>query len=172
MAEREIHRQTEQTPSGRVERYEERVVPEPGPALRDDVARDIYHQRVSGPAGEQVVASERIHVPSEASRRAARAARIQRIVTYVFTTICVLLVIRFLLLLLGANQAAPIVGVLYALTLPFVLPFQGIFGQPAVGASVVETASMVAVPAYALLAVGINRLVRIWHLSSRSPSAV
>jgi hypothetical protein len=80
----------------------------------------------------------------------------------------VLLVIRFLLLLFGANQAAPIVGVLYALTLPFVLPFQGIFGQPSVGASVVETASMVAVPSYALLAVGINRLVRIWHSSSRS----
>lgn len=172
MAEREIYRQTEQTPLGRQERYEERIVSEPAPELRDDVERDIFRQRVVGPAGEQFLASERLHVPSEASRRAARAARIQRIITYVFTTICVLLVIRFLLLLFGANQATPIVSALYALTLPFVLPFQGIFGQPSVGASVVETASMVAVPSYALLAVGINRLVRIWHLSSRSQRTV
>jgi uncharacterized protein YggT (Ycf19 family) len=172
MAEREIYRRTEQTPLGRQERYEERVVSEPAPELRDDVERDIFRQRVVGPAGEQLIASERVHVPSEASRRAARAARTQRIITYVFTTICVLLVIRFLLLLFGASQAAPIVSALYALTLPFVLPFQGIFGQPSVGASVVETASMVAVPSYALLAVGINRLVRIWHLSGRSHRAV
>jgi hypothetical protein len=164
MAEREIYRQTEQTPLGRQERYEERIVSEATPELRD--------QRVVGPAGEHLIASERVHVPSEATRRAARAARIQRIVTYVFTTICVLLAIRFLLLLFGASQAAPIVSALYALTLPFVLPFQGIFGQPSVGASVVETASMVAVPSYALLAVGINRLVRIWHLSGRSHRAV
>jgi hypothetical protein len=169
MAEREIYRREEETPLGRREHYEERVIPEPAPAPRDDVERDIYRQRVVGPGGEQVIASERLHVPSEASRRAARAARIQRIVYYIFSTICVLLVIRFLLLLFGASQAAPIVSALYALTLPFVLPFQGIFGQPSVGASVVETASMVAVPSYALLAVGINRLVRIWHMSSRSP---
>lgn len=172
MAEREIYRQTIDTPLGRKEQYEERAVAAPAPELGDDVTRDMYRQRVVGPAGEQVVASERVHVPSEASRRAARATRTQRIVTYIFTTIVVLLIIRFTLLLFGANEAAPIVSALYALTLPFVLPFQGIFGQPQVGVSVVETASMVAVPAYALLAVGINRLVRIWATSSRTTQGI
>ena len=85
MTEREIYRQTEETPLGRRERYEEHAVPAAAPAVGDDVARDVYRERVVGPAGEQVVASERLHVPSEASRRAAQAARIQRIVNYVFT---------------------------------------------------------------------------------------
>lgn len=172
MAERELYRRTEETPLGRREHYEERVIPEPAPVLHDDVARDIVRERVIGPGGEQVIASERVHVPSEATRRVAEAARIQRVVTFVVTTICVLLAIRFLLLLFGANQATPIVSALYALTLPFVLPFQGIFGEPSVGASVVETASMVAVPSYALLAMGINRLIRIWYVSRRPQRVV
>lgn len=172
MADREIYRQTVDTPLGRREQYEERIVAQPAPELGDDVERDVFRQRMVGPGGEQVVASERVHVPSEATRRAAKAVRMQRIITYIFTTIVVLLAIRFLLLLFGANESAPIVSALYALTLPFVLPFQGIFGQPQVGASVVETASMVAVPAYALLAVGINRMVRIWSVPSRPSSTI
>jgi len=50
-----------------------------------------------------------------------------RVVTLFFTVLEVLLLFRFLLKLLGANQSQPLVAGLYGITEPLVRPFQGIF---------------------------------------------
>src|SRR5436305_2114570 len=56
---------------------------------------------------------------------------VTRVVTLLFTVIEVLLLLRFVLKLLGANANQPLVDGLYRLTEPMVRPFQGIFPNPA-----------------------------------------
>jgi len=127
----------------------------------DDAARDIYSQRVSGPAGEQVVHSEHVSLPSNAARRAADVSRAKQIIYFIFGAIEVLLALRFILLALGANEASGFVRLIYGLSRPFVLPFLGIFGEPTLGASVFEWASLVGIIVYALAAYGLARLVEL-----------
>jgi YGGT family len=69
--------------------------------------------------------------------------------------------VRFALLLLGANEASGFVRFIYGLSRPFVLPFQGIFGEPTLGASVIEWASLVGIIVYALVAYGLARLIEL-----------
>ncbi len=105
--------------------------------------------------------SEHVSIPSEAARRAAGVARAKQIIYFVFGAIEALLAVRFTLLALGANEASGFVRLIYGLSRPFVLPFQGIFGEPALGASVLEWASLVGIIVYALVAYGLARLVEL-----------
>jgi len=130
-------------------------------SLPEDTARDIYQERVSGPAGEQVVRSEHVSIPSDTARRAATVVRTKQILYFIFGAIEALLAVRFTLLLLGANEASGFVRLIYGLSRPFVLPFQGIFGEPTVGASVLEWASLVGIIVYALVAYGLARLIEL-----------
>jgi hypothetical protein len=127
----------------------------------EDAAYDIYQERVSGPAGEQTVHSEHVSVPSAAARRSAGVARAKQIVYFIFGMIEALLAIRFVLLALGANEASGFVRLIYGLSRPFVLPFLGIFGEPTLGASVLEWASLVGIVVYALVAYGLARLIEL-----------
>ena len=53
-----------------------------------------------------------------------------RVVTLIFTVLEILLLVRFLLKLFGANQSQPLVAGLYGITNPLVRPFEGIFSIP------------------------------------------
>jgi len=127
----------------------------------DDAARDIYRERVSNTAGERVVQSEHVSIPSDATRRTAGVVRAKQILYFIFGAIEALLAIRFVLLALGANEASAFVRLIYGLSRPFVLPFQGIFGEPALGASVLEWSSLVGIIVYALIAYGLARLIEL-----------
>ena len=82
-----------------------------------------------------------------------------RVVWYIVGFIIVLLVLRLVLLLLGANDNNAFVGFVYALSGVFAWPFYGIFSyQPAYGQSVLEVSSLVAVAVYALIGWGISKL--------------
>jgi uncharacterized membrane protein len=129
------------------------------PAAPRGAAREIVQEHISGPAGDQVVRRERVRVPSEAARQAVTATRIQQVITFIFGMLVALLAIRFALLLLGANPASGFVQLIYGLTALFVAPFQGMFSEPAVGASLIEWAAIVAIMIYSLVAYGLNRLV-------------
>src|SRR5689334_17857148 len=85
-------------------------------AAPDDTARDIYQERVSGPAGEQVVHSEHVSIPSDAARRASGVARSKQIIYFIFGAIEALLAIRFILLALGANETSGFVRLIYGLS--------------------------------------------------------
>ncbi|KPV52611.1 hypothetical protein SE17_14465 [Kouleothrix aurantiaca] len=87
--------------------------------------------------------------------------RIKQIVYFVVGVINVLLALRFVFLALGASEASSFIRLVYGLSQPFVMPFLGIFGEPTLGASVFEWASLIAIAIYMLLAYGIARVIEL-----------
>lgn len=86
---------------------------------------------------------------------------ISRIVMYVFGVIEVLIAIRFVLELLGANAEAGFVKLIYAISDVFMVPFTAIFGTQRVAGSTFELSALVAIAVYALVAWGIVTLIRV-----------
>lgn len=125
--------------------------------------REIYSEQIAGPEGERVVRSEHVRVPSAASVETARIARIKQIVYFVVGVINVMLLMRFVFLALGASEASGFIRLIYGLSQPFVMPFLGIFGEPSLGASVFEWASLIAIAIYMLLAYGISRIIELMY---------
>lgn len=141
--------------------YRETRVDETSASLDDDVVRDVYQERVSGPDGDQVTRSEHVSVPSDATRRRAGITRAKQIVYFIFGVINVLILLRFILLLLGAQEQSSFVSLIYGMSRPLVLPFQGIFAEPTLGGSVLEWASLVGIAIYSLIAYGIARVITL-----------
>jgi hypothetical protein len=73
--------------------------------------------------------------------------------------------LRVLLLLIGANPESPFATFIYNLSAILLLPFAGLVGAPASGGMVLEISSIIAMLVYALLAWGIDRIV--WMLFYR-----
>ena len=95
---------------------------------------------------------------TETHTRASSGTFAKRIVYYIGGVIIALVFLRFLFLILGANQGSAFVDFVYGLSSIFVAPFVGIFGEPTFGVSYVETSSIVAMVVYALITVGIGKL--------------
>jgi len=93
---------------------------------------------------------------------------LSRGVTYVFSVIEVLIAIRFVLKLLGANAQAGFVAMIYSVSGVFMAPFIAIFKTQQASGSVFELSALVAIAIYALIAWGIVVLVRV--VSPRSQS--
>lgn len=86
---------------------------------------------------------------------------LQRFIWFIVGIIDVLIAIRFVLLLLGANQSAGFVNFIYSVTNVLVAPFVGIFGQPTFGQFTFEWSSVLAVIVYSLIAWGIVKLLTL-----------
>ena len=84
---------------------------------------------------------------------------VTRIVALLFTVLEVLLLLRFILKLFGANANQPLVSGLYRITEPLVRPFQGIFPEPA-GPPALDLAALLAVAFFFLIAALIVAVVR------------
>ena len=85
-----------------------------------------------------------------------------RIIWLIAGIIIALLALRVILLLLAANQGAPFVDFVYALSSVFAWPFYGIFGYtPHYGQSVLEISSVVAIIVYGLIAWGLGKLATL-----------
>ena len=84
---------------------------------------------------------------------------VTRIVTLLFTVLEVLLILRFILKLTGANAQQPLVSGLYQVTEPLVRPFQGIFPEPG-GPPVLDLAALLAIAFFFLIAALIVAVVR------------
>ena len=85
---------------------------------------------------------------------------VSRLVWFVFGVIEVLIGIRFVLKLLGANSEAAFVKLVYGVSNVFVSPFNSIFGTQRVSGATFEWSALVAIAIYALIAWGIVALVR------------
>lgn len=85
----------------------------------------------------------------------------QRIIWFFAGFIVVMLGLRVLLLALAANQGNFFVDFVYALGGFFSAPFAGIFGSPRYGEFFFDTASVVAIVVYALLAWGLTKLITL-----------
>jgi len=85
----------------------------------------------------------------------------QRVIWFFAGFIMVFLALRVLLLMLAANQGNFFVDFVYALGGFFAAPFSGIFGSPTYGEFYFDTASVVGIVVYALLAWGIAKLITL-----------
>jgi len=89
--------------------------------------------------------------------KAQRSAK--TIVNFIYSVIASVLAIRFVFRLLDANVTG-FVDFLYDITRPLIAPFQAIFDNPAAGnGSVFDSAAVVAILIYGLIAWGLNALV-------------
>lgn len=85
----------------------------------------------------------------------------QRVIYYFGGVIIALLALRVLLQLFGANQGSDFVGFIYGLSGVFAAPFFGMFGEPTFGASHLDSSALVAIIVYALVTVGIVKLITL-----------
>lgn len=92
--------------------------------------------------------------------RAPIEAVVSRVVWFVFGVIEVLIAIRFVLKMLGANSSAGFVRMMYGVSDVLMAPFATIFGTARVSGAVFEWSAIVAIAVYALIAWGIVALIR------------
>ena len=83
-----------------------------------------------------------------------------RVVSYLFGVIEVLLGLRFILKLLGANAEASFVSMIYSLTNIFAAPFEAVFKTIKTGDAIFEWTTLLAIAVYALIAWGLVELIR------------
>jgi hypothetical protein len=102
---------------------------------------------------------------SSSSEQASSYQTIEYLIYFFFGALEVLLAFRLILKLTGANSFSAFVGLIYGVTGVFIVPFQGIFQQATARGvettAVLEPATLVAIVVYAVLAVGIVKLLRI-----------
>lgn len=115
--------------------------------------------------------SEELRLEDEERRiaianRNAATKRIVQVVYFLSGALGVLLLLRVVLRLFGANPNNSFAQVIYGLSNPFVAPFANLFGPVPNRSQVFETNTLVAIVAYALLAWLVGRL--IWLVWSRT----
>lgn len=121
-----------------VDRREETVVTQqPGYAATEQVTRDVA-----------------------AERRQSFALVIQ-IIWGVLGLLEILLGLRFLLKLIGANPASGFAAFTYGITAPFVAPFNLLVGTPASGAMSLEITTLIGMGIYALIFWGLVYVIKI-----------
>jgi uncharacterized protein YggT (Ycf19 family) len=82
-----------------------------------------------------------------------------RVIALIFTVLEVLLLVRFVGKLFGANADQAFVSAIYGVTEPLVAPFRGIFAQPT-GTSGFEIAALLSILFFVLVAALVVAVVR------------
>ena len=102
------------------------------------------------------------NVPDEQQEKAVNYAIFDQIIYFIFGLIEILLLIRFFFRLTGANPAAGIVSVIYAITNVFMAPFRLIFPTSQITQqSYFEWSVFVAMAFYLLFAWIIRKIIRL-----------
>lgn len=104
--------------------------------------REVRHDRIAWRPDQEEIVYEEV----SSSNRAAQ------VVNYVLTVVEAVLLFRFVLKLFGANPGNGFVNFTYELTAPLLAPFRGIFASPTENGAVFETATVVAMIVYAVIA--------------------
>ncbi|HLE49430.1 MAG TPA: YggT family protein [Patescibacteria group bacterium] len=104
-------------------------------------------------------------VTTETKMVATSSQTIEYLIYFFFGALEILLAFRLVLKLMGASIASGFVGLIYGVTGIFIIPFEGIFRRglnPGLETtSVLEPSTLVAIIVYAVVALGIVKLVRI-----------
>jgi uncharacterized protein YggT (Ycf19 family) len=143
--------------------------------MADSYDREVVRQETT--TGEPVrpvapvapVTTSRTAVYREGGSTNVRAIQI---IWWVVGLIDILIAIRFVLKMFGANTTAAFVRFMYDLTWPLVAPFHGIFNTAQEGRSIFEPESLVAIGIYALIGWGIVSLIRLMSRSNSSTTVV
>jgi hypothetical protein len=93
--------------------------------------------------------------------RRGRTEKLRQGIYLIFGIINGLIAIRFALRLFGANSQAAFASFIYGASAPFMAPFEGLFGTPAINGSVIEWHALVAIIFYMLVAWMLTKLVWI-----------
>lgn len=156
----------------------ENTWPEPPPPLTPGVGAEMpdsrYMARETNPHYPPQESGQGNRVPQSPSsfeaaqaRRYYMAARTRQIIYLILGILETFLGLRFTLELLAANPEAAFTSFIYALTEPFVMPFEGVFPTPQTQGAVLDLATVLAMIVYALAVWGIVSV--IYTLSSRRP---
>ena len=100
------------------------------------------------------------NVVQEDMQKSEGIEKIIQLVWFVVGLINVILILRIMFLLFNA-QTSGFTGFLYNVTAPFVMPFTGIFPASGQGNTYFDTAALVAIIIYSLVAWGTVTLIRI-----------
>ncbi len=144
--------------------------------MADSYDREVVRQETTTGEPVRPVAPVPPVAPVTTSRTAVYReggynTRVIQVVWWIVGLIDVLIAIRFLLKLFGANPA-PFVRFMYDLTWPLVAPFHGIFNTAQEGRSILEPESLVAMAIYALIGWGIVSLIRLMSRPRSSTTVV
>lgn len=112
-------------------------------------------------------ATERV-IHDVAAERRIRLALVIRIIQTILGVLEILLALRFVLKLIGANPASGFATLMYGITGPFYVPFAGLVSNPASGAMILEVTTLIAMAVYALF---VWIIVRVIYVVTDRPSA-
>jgi hypothetical protein len=140
---------------------------DPMPSSTDPYERTRVVERRSPPSGN--VEPEALGHEPRVPRGGAVVKAVQT-VYLVFGLVETLILIRFLLLLLGANADAGFAEFIYGITHGMVAPFAGLFSNPRANGSVLELSSLVAMIIYPLVAWLVTKV--IWLIFSEPRSGM
>lgn len=120
---------------------------------------------------EHVVVDEGLHevrqrvVRDAGAEHAGQLARVVQIIWVLFAALEMLLGLRVVLKLIGANEANAFANFVYNLSQIFLWPFQSLTASPAAGGMVLEVPTLVAMVVYALAGWLLVRL--LWLIFER-----
>ena len=136
------------------------------------VADRTYVEASEGRLREPVHAGDSVNVnqPSAGHAYVAPVAptatqlavwRAQRIIYYIFGVIEAFIAVRFILKLLDANPSSAFTQVIYNISWVFVFPFNNVVPNTVSGGSVFEWFSLIAIVVYALVSMGLAKLIAL-----------
>jgi uncharacterized protein YggT (Ycf19 family) len=123
-----------------------------------DQIEKVSEQTGSDAAGNRVTTRAVSH-----ESRDQKVSKIAQVVWFITGLVAVLLAVRVVLALLGANLANGFASFIYGLSDPFVAPFRGLLqvGEFHAGVSRLELETIVAIIVYVLIGWGIASAVRL-----------
>ena len=128
----------------------------------DEINQREVNTKKTGVAQDGTVVQERTH--STASSANPKATLVN-VIWFIYGVISILLIIRFILKLTGANGDSGFVKMIYTITNVLSKPFDAIFGVTTATngkfTSVFEPSILVAIVVYALIAWGIVKIITI-----------
>jgi len=141
--------------------------------MGDSYDREIVREETS--TGDPVRPAPAVPVTTthrSVYREGSYNTRAVQAVWWIVAFIDVLVAIRFVLKLFGANVGAPFVRFMYDVTWPLVAPFHGIFNTTQQGRSILEPESLVAIAIYSLIGWGIVSAIRLMTRPRSSTTVV
>lgn len=99
--------------------------------------------------------------PQKVYEKKKTILRFNQIIWYILGFIEVLLIFRLVLKALGANQYVGFTSLIYSITAPLAVPFNGVVGISATGSSVLEWSTIIAGIVYLCIAWGFVYLLNI-----------
>ncbi len=111
---------------------------------------------------KQVEPQVRTEHPQVVYQKKKAIFRTYQVIWYILVVVEVLLLFRISLKALGANPFSGFTSLIYALSDPLALPFQGILGTSVSQGSVFEWSTIIAAIVYALIAAGLVQLMQFF----------